>query len=98
MANLYNAFSFPGVLVGTLAFFAAFYYWIRIFLGEPRWEGAPSTSMLWFIWLIALYQHSIVESSLAGNIASLSFPFLAALLVVFAKCLCLFFRREIAGA
>jgi hypothetical protein len=95
MANLYNAFSFFGVLVGTPLFFAGFYYTIRIFLGEPRWEGGPTTSSLWFIWLIGLYHHNIVESSLSGNIASLAFPFVVALLGILAKCLCLFFPQEI---
>jgi hypothetical protein len=96
MANLYNAFSLPGVLFGTILFFAGFYYWIRIFLGDPRWDGGPTTSTLWFVWLIALYQHSVVESSLSGNIASLSFPFAIALLGVFAKWFCLLLPREIA--
>ena len=89
MANLYNAFSLPGVLIGTPIFFAAFYYWIRIFLGAPRWDGAPAESTLWFIWLIASYQHSIVESSLSGNIASFAFPFIVGVLALLAKGFCL---------
>jgi len=74
MANLYNAFSFAGVLIGTPIFFAGFYYWIRIFLGDARWERQPTASTLWFLWFIASYHHSIVESSLSGIIASLLFP------------------------
>ena len=57
MANLYNAFSLTGVLVGTPLFFGAFYYWIRIFLGNAKWEGVPTASTLWFLWLVASYQH-----------------------------------------
>ena len=41
MANLYNAFSFIGVLVGTLVFFAGFYYWIRTFLGNRDGMAYP---------------------------------------------------------
>jgi hypothetical protein len=93
MANFYNAFSLSGVLIGTPLFFAGFYYWIRMFLGEARWESAPTTSTLCFIWLIALYQHSIVESSVSGNIASLSFPFILVLLGMLAQGLCLFFPQ-----
>jgi hypothetical protein len=95
MANLYNAFSFAGVLVGTPIFFAGFYYWIRVFLGEAKWDGMPTTSTLWFIWLISSYQHSIVESSLSGNISTLSFPFVVALLGILAKGLSLFFPRTL---
>ena len=95
MANLFSAFSFTGVLIGTPIFFAGFYYWIRIFLGDLKWEGAPTASTLWFIWLVASYQHSIVESSLAGIIASLAFPVVLALLHILSRGLSLFFPNEI---
>jgi hypothetical protein len=95
MANLYNAFSLTGVLIGTPIFFGGLYYWIRIFLGEAKWDGMPTASTLWFIWLIASYQHSIVESSLSGNITSLSFPFVIALLVILAKSVSLFFPQAL---
>ena len=85
MANLYNAFSYAGVLVGMPLFFAGFYYWIRLFLGEAMWDGMPTASTLWFMWIIASFQHSIVESSLSGLIASLSFPFVLVLLYLAAK-------------
>ena len=88
MANLYNAFSFVGVLVGTVIFFAGFYYWIRTFLGNARWDGIPTASTLWFIWLIASYEHSIVESSVSGLIATMSFPFVVGVLGLLAKWLC----------
>ncbi len=93
MANLYNAFSLAGVIVGTPIFFAGFYYWIRIFLGQPKWDGIPTTSTLWFIWLIASYQHSIVESSFSGIVASLAFPVILAFFCIIAAGLCLFFPR-----
>lgn len=98
MANLYNAFSLLGVAIGTPIFFGGFYYWIKMFLGDAKWDGLPTTSTLWFIWLIALYQHSIVESSLSGVMASLAFPVVIALLCLLAKCLCPFVPGEVVGA
>lgn len=98
MANLYNAFSLTGVIIGTPIFFGAFYYWIRIFLGEPRWSGEPTTSALWFIWLVASFQHSIVESTMSGLIATLSFPVVLALLYTGAKWFSLFLPQEVAYA
>jgi hypothetical protein len=83
-----------GVLVGTPLFFAGFYYVIRMFMGNPLWEGLPTTSTLWFIWLIAIFQHNIVESSLAGVIASLGFPIVLALLYISARTLCMVLPRE----
>jgi hypothetical protein len=74
MANFFNAFALLGVAVGTPLFFAAFYYWIRIFLGNPRLDQAGGMSTLWFLWLVGLYQHRIVESTISGLIASFSFP------------------------
>jgi hypothetical protein len=97
MANFYNAFSFVGVLVGTPLFFACFYYWIRIFIGEAKWDGMPTISTLWFIWLLFSFQHSLVESTVSGLIASLSFPVVLAMLCVVAKWLCLFFPQETMG-
>jgi hypothetical protein len=97
MANFYNAFSFMGVLVGTPLFFAALYYWMRIFVGEARWDGMPTTSTLWFIWLVSLYQHGIAESTFSGLIASLSFPFVLAMLCVAAKWLSLFLPQKTMG-
>lgn len=90
MANLYNAFSLTGVLVGTPLFFGAFYYWIRIFLGNAKWEGGPTASTLWFLWLVASYQHHISESTLSGLVASISFPSVIVLLCMLARWLCLF--------
>lgn len=95
MANLYNAFSFPGVLIGSALFFTGFFYWIRIFVGDPRWEGAPTVSTFWFVWLIGLYQHSIVESSLSGSISSLTyFPFVILLVGGGTKVFCVFLPQR----
>jgi hypothetical protein len=85
MANFYNAFGLAGVFLGTTIFFGGFYYWIRVFLGDARWDGLPSTSGLWFIWVIATFEHSIAESAVSGMIASLSFPFVLGLLWLTAK-------------
>lgn len=98
MANLYNAFSLIGVAIGTPLFFGCFYYWIRIFLAEPRWTGEPTSSALWFIWLVATFQHSIAESTLSGLVASLSFPIVLALLYATAKWCSLFLPQEVAYA
>ncbi len=95
MANFYNAFSSPGVLIGTSVFFAGFYYWIRLFLGDARWSGGPDTSALWFIWLVASFQHSVVESAVSGLIASLSFPVVLATLWVAARWLSMLLPRKI---
>ncbi len=94
MANLFNAFGLLGVAIGTPVFFASFYYWIRIFLGEPRWSGKPTTSALWFIWLVASFQHSIAESTLSGLIASMSFPVVLLLLYAATKSFSLFLPPE----
>jgi hypothetical protein len=94
MANLYNAFSFTGVLIGTPIFFGLFYYWIRIFLGDPKWESLPTVSTMWFIWFIASYHHSIAESSVSGIISSLLFPAVLAVIYVLSTGLSLFFPFE----
>jgi len=85
MANLYNAFAFSGVFFGSILFFAGFYYWIKAFFGEARWDGRPSSSSLWFIWLVASFEHRIVESSVSGMISSLIFPIIIASLYITAK-------------
>lgn len=95
MANLYNAFSFSGVLVGMFIFFGGFYYWTRIFLGNAKWEGLPTASTLWFFWFVASYHHSIVESSLSGIIASLWFPVILGLLYVVSSGLSHFLPNEL---
>ena len=84
MANWYNAFSYTGVLVGTPLFFAGFYYWFRMFLGEGRWERVPTISALWFLWLVASFQHGIVEATFSDLVASLFLPLVIAILCAIA--------------
>jgi hypothetical protein len=74
MANFYNAFSYQGVFLGSIAFFAGFYYILRFFFKNPRWKAFPSGATLWFLLLVAMFQHSLVEESVAGLIASISLP------------------------
>jgi hypothetical protein len=90
MANLYNAFSFTGVFLGTLIFFAAFYYWTRIFIGTAKWENLPTASTLCFLWFVASYHHNVVESSLSGIIASLWLPVILGLLYIISRGLSVF--------
>lgn len=66
MAGLFNAFSYPGVLFGSTLLFTLFYYSFRFWFGDPRWSASPNGSSLWFIVLIATFQHSIVEDQIAG--------------------------------
>jgi hypothetical protein len=94
MANWYNAFSYPGVLIGTPVFFAVFYYWFRTFLGDARWEGLPTISALWFLWLVASFQHSIVESTLSGLIATLSLPVGVAMMFALASVFSIFIGSD----
>jgi len=71
-----------GVTIGTPLFFGAFYYWIRMFLGNARLDHAGGMSTLWFLWLVGLYQHRIVESTISGLTASISFPVVIVLLLL----------------
>lgn len=98
MANLYNAFSLSGVAIGTPIIFGGFYYFIRFFLGQPELErSAPTSSTLWFTWIIASFHHSIVESSVSGFMQDLYFPFFILILCGLTKGLCLFFPSKIGG-
>jgi hypothetical protein len=94
MANWYNAFSYTGVLIGTPVFFALLYYWLRMFLGEARWEGLPTISVLWFLWLIASFQHSIVESTLSGLIPALLLPITLGMLCAMAGAFSMFLPAD----
>jgi hypothetical protein len=55
-----------------------------MFLGNARWEGLPTISALWFLWLVASFQHSIVESTLSGLVPSLTLPLLVGVLIALA--------------
>ena len=95
MANFYNAFSLSGVLIGTTLFFALFYFWMRMFVGVPMWECAPTTSALLFLFLVGLCQHHIVESSFSGNIVLMVYlPGLVLVFGILATWLCPFLRQR----
>lgn len=82
MATLFNAFSYPGVLAGSIVFFCCFYYMLRIFFGNPQATASPTASTLWFVFIVATFHHSLVEETVAGLIASWSVP-----VMVFAICM-----------
>jgi hypothetical protein len=69
MANFFNAFAYPGVLVGTSVFFCGFYYLLYLLFGNPRWSSQPLGSTVWFLFIVTTFQHSLVEESVAGLIA-----------------------------
>lgn len=103
MANLYNAFSLPGVMVGTALFFFGFYYWLRIFFpnahltniarGTAMLNDSDAQSVLCFMLLVGAFQHSLIESSVAGLIASLTMPVIICSLVTAATWLYPFLPR-----
>jgi hypothetical protein len=77
-ANLYNAFGLTGVLLGSIITFGCFYYWLSLFFGNPHWTAAPTAGSLGLIFLIASYQHALVEDSVSSVIASLTGPVILA--------------------
>jgi hypothetical protein len=85
MADFYNAFSYPGVLFGSVALFAAIYYLLRVGFGNPRGEARPFGSTIWFIVIIAKFHHGLVEDCISGIIPDMIFPFLALALYSLAK-------------
>jgi hypothetical protein len=88
MANFFNAFSLPGVFLGTLVFFCSFYYVLRIFFSNPRWTTSPTGSTLWFLLLVDTFQHSLVEESVAGLIASLNVAVVVLAMYMVARFIC----------
>jgi hypothetical protein len=94
MANFFNAFGMVGVVIGTPIFFGALYFWIRLFLGNARLDDAGGISTLWFLWLTGLYQHRIVESSISGLTASISFPVVIVLIMLAAHGVYMVIGRE----
>jgi hypothetical protein len=81
MANLFNAFSYLGVFLGTIVFFGCFYYVLQLFFTNPHWNKSPTECTLWFCFIVAAFQHTLVEESVAGLIASVNL-----LVVVWAMC------------
>jgi hypothetical protein len=66
MATFFNAFSYIGVSVGTVVFFSCFYYLIRLFFGSCNATVSPSESTMWFVFIVATFQHSLVEETVSG--------------------------------
>lgn len=81
MANLYNAFSYGGVFLGSAIFFSVFYYVLRVFFRDPVWSPSPSGDTIWYFLIVAAFGHSLVEQSLAGLIAAV--PMTVAVVVAF---------------
>jgi hypothetical protein len=92
MANLYNAFSFTGVAVGSMIFFSVFYYILRFFFRNPRWNPSSRGGALWLVILVATYQHSLAEQSVAGLIAGLTVPFVVMIVYGVARVICLLLK------
>ena len=95
MANFFNAFSFSGAFLGTLVFFCGFYYTLQLFFSNPRWTTSPAGSTLWFLFLVAAFQHHLVEESVAGLIASLSVTFVVLAMYMTARSICPFLPRHL---
>lgn len=66
MANFYNAFGLIGAGLGSLIFFAAFYYALRFWFRSARLSRGPYGSAIWFIFLVLSNHHMITESPVAG--------------------------------
>jgi len=71
MANLFNAFSYPGALLGTLVFFCAFYYILSLCFSNASWSRHPLGGTVWFLFVVMTFQHWLVEESVAGLVADL---------------------------
>jgi hypothetical protein len=88
MATFFNAFSYSGVFLGSIAFFCSFYYILRLFFGNPRGGVSPSASTLWFFFLVATFQHSLVEETVTGLIAAWRVPVIVLAMCIAAKLIC----------
>jgi hypothetical protein len=74
MANFYNAFSYPGVFIGTAVFIGSFYYILRLGFGRARCERRTAGTTAWFVLIIAHYHHMLVEAAVSGLMPSLLLP------------------------
>jgi hypothetical protein len=95
MANLFNAFSYLGVFLGSVLFFSCFYYLLGVFFGDPKWTGHPHDSALWFCFIITMFHHSLVEESVAGLVASVNVLAVTWVMNVTAKRMCLLTGRVV---
>jgi hypothetical protein len=67
MANFYNAYAIPGVLIGTFAFVAFMHWWLTLFIGND------SEKSVWFIFAIGQLHHGLAEWAFAGLLVSVVF-------------------------
>jgi hypothetical protein len=74
MANFFNAFSYPGALIGTAVLFGALYYILRWFFGNPQWSRTPAGTTFWFIVIVANFHHVLAENSVSGIIPTILTP------------------------
>jgi hypothetical protein len=88
MATFFNAFSYSGVFLGSTAFFCCFYYILRLFFSNPVGSVSPSASTLWFFFIIATFQHTFVEETVAGLIASWRVPVVVSAMCIAARLIC----------
>lgn len=79
MANFYNAFDFPGVIIGSSILICSLYYWLTLFFGNP------TNLNIWSILVFGTYNHSLSEQSVAGIIASIWFPVTTLIVFLLAK-------------
>ncbi len=87
MANLFNAFSLKGVLLGSILFFAVFYYAIRFWYRDPTLTFGPFGSTIWYILLAMSYEHSLIEAPIGNLLPGLISSALVVSLVFAAKLL-----------
>lgn len=70
MANLYNAFGFTGVFVGSAIVICLLYYWLSLFFGN-------ATKLdIWTILVFGVFDHILTEQVVGSIIASIWFPVL----------------------
>jgi len=87
MANLFNAFSFKGVLIGSILFFLVFYYAVRFWYRDPILSFGPYGTTHWYILLAVAYEHSLIEAPIGNLLPGLINSILVVGLVFAAKIL-----------
>jgi len=88
MATFFSAFSYSGVFLGTIVFFGCFYYLLGLFFGNPHATVSPSESTMWFVFIVATFQHSLVEETMAGLMTSWNVFVVVTAMCVMAKFVC----------
>jgi len=67
MANLYNAFGLIGVFIGTILFIASFYYMLTLWFAHQSLNFSPWGSSIWYLLIGLMFEHGLIESTLANN-------------------------------